>query len=166
MLSLSLRCNSDSESMHISRKVARQFGQSYQWRIQTIEVTKENLSVWTKGSAYPPSGSEVLRVPFQLQLPLDVEPSCQFAGFYKKGHIAYFVEAVGVRKGMLTSNRRSMRPFAVVPNDPVGATLRAALQAGWRGQFDTHRRCEKIRKGIWGGYANVEIEVRCITKLE
>ena len=141
------------------RKVARQFGQSYQWRYQQIELARENVSVWTKGSAYPPSGSEILRIPFQLQLPLDVQPSFHMSGFYKKGVVGYFVEAVGVRKGILVNNRRIVKPLAVVPNDPSGAVLRESLQVGWTGVFDTVERFEKIRKGLWGGYADVKIEV-------
>ena len=142
-----------------SRKVARQYGQTYQVHTQRIEVARENVSIWTKGTAYPPNGSEVLRIPFTLQLPLDVQPSCQYSGVYKKANVAYFIEVVGVRPGFLTSNRRVMRPFAVVPNDPTGLSLRETLQAGWTGKRDTTRRTGSIRRGIWGGYADVKMEV-------
>lgn len=143
----------------VPSKVARQLGQTYQWRVQRIEVARENVSVWTKGTAYPEQGSEVLRLPFQLQLPVDVQPSCQFSGVYKKAYVAYFLEVVGVRTGVLSANRRVMRPFAVVPNDISGANLRCSLQSGWTGAYDTLERFEKIRRGLWGGYADVEMEV-------
>ena len=121
--------------------MARQniFGQSYQlrWQQQEIELVKENVSVWTKGSAYPPSGSDILRVPFQLQLPLNIQPSFEMSSFYKEGFIGYFVEVIGSRRGVLVPNRRIVRPFAVVTSDPEGVSLRESLLAGWTGAVGT-----------------------------
>lgn len=51
-----------------------------------------------------------------------------------------------------------MRTFAVVPVDPIGVTVRASLQAGWTGAWDTTQRMSSIRRGIWGGYADVKME--------
>lgn len=142
--------------------MARQFGQTYVVRTESIEVARETVPLWTKGSAYPPTGSQVLRIPFVLQLPLNVQPSCQYSGAYKKGNVGYFVEVVGVRPGFLSLNRRAMRPFAVVPNDPAGLALRNSLQAGWTGARNTIRRTDSIRRGIWGGYADVKLEVSAL----
>ncbi len=127
---------------------------------QRIEVARQNVSIWRKGRAYPPSDSDVLRIPFQLQLPLNVPPSCQYSGGHKKANIGYFVEVVGVRPGLLSSNRRMLRPFAVVPPDPAGVAIRASLQANWiGGACNTIRRTNNIRQGIWGDYSKVKLEV-------
>ncbi|KAI0783742.1 hypothetical protein C8Q75DRAFT_725249, partial [Abortiporus biennis] len=123
-------------------------------------IVKENISLWTKGSAYPPADSQILRLPFQFQLPYDVQPSCEFTGLYKYARVGYSVEAVGVRQGVLHLNRRIERPFSVVAPDSAGSPTRNALLVGWLGDWNTIERSDKIRRGLWGGYADVRMELK------
>jgi len=141
-------------------KVARNYYNQYHERRERIETARENVSVWTRGSAFPPPGSQVLRVPFQFELPIDVQPSCQYSGFYKHAHVGYSIEAVGVRPGKFIFNRRVMKPFPVVAPDAAGAGIKRSLTPMWCGDWTSIKRSDNIRRGLWGGYSNVKMELQ------
>ena len=62
-----------------------------------------------------------------------------------------------MRKGILNFNKRHCLPLTIVPKDEYGAQIRKASDArGWK----PYSKEEKIRKGLWGEYSKVTVEVR------
>lgn len=116
------------------------------------------LSVWTRGSAFPPPGSHFLILPFQFELPYGLPPSIVQAVIGGKADIVYKVEAIGVRSAVLHSNLRTSLHIAVVPPDPNGIQLRSNLEAGWNGHWTTATEHKKMRRDFWGAYAEVKME--------
>lgn len=144
----------------VTREVSEGVVASYVVETERIETVRENVVVWTKGSAWPLTGEGVLRLPFEFLLPLNAQPSCKYSGVAREGDVSYFIEAVGVRSGLLSRNRRVSKPFAVVPPDPTGLELRKSLLSGWSGPLNTISKSKNIRRGIWGSYAEIKAEVR------
>ena len=133
---------------------------------ETIRLAHEDRALWARSSGtYPPAGSDMLRIPFSFTLPSQLPPSFQYRGIGQSGTIRYALTAVGVRKGLLSLNKRHCHPLAVVPKDQLGKRLKADLAVhGWK----TFSKEERIRKGLWGEYSKVTVEVRlafCLTFL-
>ncbi|KAI0638684.1 hypothetical protein C8Q77DRAFT_1154294 [Trametes polyzona] len=132
--------------------------------IQKIELVRDDVSVWSKGGAYPLSGSDVLRIPFRFHLPSNLYPSCHYTKYGQRGKIRYAVSAVGVRPGALKFNRRVNAPIALVPKDTQGAALRekliAAASTGIPLPWRTELKEEKMRRGLWGDYATAQVELK------
>ena len=63
---------------------------------------------------------------------------------------------------MLNANRNHVVPIAVLPRDEVGVRVKEGSVRGEVHGWQTKRKEEKIRKGLWGEYATVEVEVRHI----
>ena len=123
---------------------------------------REDTSLWTPGSAYPPPGSDTLRVPFTFKLPESLPPSFHYGGFTRgqSGNIRYSLTAVGVRKGALNLNKRHRIPLAVLPRDETGAALKAEHAThGWK----SFTKEDSIRRGLWGDYSKVHVEVSVLT---
>ncbi|KAI0650969.1 hypothetical protein C8Q79DRAFT_1007179 [Trametes meyenii] len=121
-------------------------------------------SLWSRGSAQYPSGSRTVRVPFRLEVPLDAPPSFKYSSLMKNGSgsIRYAVTAVGVRPGALHVNRRARVTLALVPKDLVGLSVRERLSAlgdGQISQWRTESKEEKIRRGLWGDYSTVQVQL-------
>ncbi|KAJ3558004.1 hypothetical protein NM688_g1165 [Phlebia brevispora] len=137
-------------------QITRQQGDSTLTRRQRIELLRSTVSVWKRGSAYPPPGTDILRIPFRFNLiPSQTLPSCLFTSYRRSGRIVYSVEVVGVRSG-LHFNKRLSNALSVVPPDAAGAAISQKLRSGevpsWRSiRFNKH-----VRRGIWGEYSNVE----------
>ncbi|KAI0364608.1 hypothetical protein BV20DRAFT_974262 [Pilatotrama ljubarskyi] len=131
---------------------------------EAVHLVRDDASLWARGTAYPPPGSDTLRIPFRLQLPPQLPPSFHYSGVSKLASVMYSVTAVGVRPGAFSLNRRVRQPLAIIPKeDGHGvrareqlATLAATrVEPSWR----TQRQEEKMRRGLWGDYSTVE--VRC-----
>ncbi|KAI0737846.1 hypothetical protein C8Q80DRAFT_1114565 [Daedaleopsis nitida] len=124
---------------------------------ETIRLARGNVSLWSRSAgAYPSPGSDVLRVPFAFTLPAQLPPSFHYGAYNQAATVRYSLTAVGVRKGLLTLNKRHRVPLAVLPQDEIGAKIRAKGDMhGWR----TFRKEERIRKGFWGEYSKVEVEL-------
>ncbi|KAI0355530.1 hypothetical protein OH77DRAFT_1425040 [Trametes cingulata] len=132
---------------------------------QTIHLVRDDASIWTRGTVYPLPGSDTLRVPFCLQLPPDLPPSFHYRAGDKSASIMYSVTAVGVRPGAFHFNRRVRQPLALVQKaDGAGIKAREELatlaSTGAEPTWRTGSQEEKIRRGLWGDYATVE--VRCL----
>ncbi len=128
--------------------------------IETIPLVRDDLSIWSRGGAYPPPGSNTLRVPFSFTLPEQLPPSFHVRKFDPKGDVRYSLSAVGVRKGLLNLNKRHVVPLAILPKDELGAELKAAHAThGWK----TFQKEDRIRKGLWGDYSKVHVEVRVVS---
>ncbi|KAI0741772.1 hypothetical protein C8Q80DRAFT_1110257 [Daedaleopsis nitida] len=120
-----------------------------------VRLTGEDTSLWSRGGAYPQPGSHTLRCPFKFTLPPEVPPSFHYASRSYGANVRYSVTAVGVRKGRRI-NKRHQVTFAVLPLDKVGARIKAAGEThGWK-KFN---REERIRKGLFGEYSKVEVEL-------
>ncbi|KAI0665732.1 hypothetical protein C8Q78DRAFT_985738 [Trametes maxima] len=131
---------------------------------EDIDLVRDDAVLWSQGSCYPAPDEHILRVPFRLQLPPDLPPSFQYGGFMKAGRasVRYSVTAVGVRPGALQLNRRVRIPLALVPKDENAHRARAkftALAAGDEGKWRTDSKEEKIRRGLWGDYATVQVQL-------
>ncbi|KAI0364559.1 hypothetical protein BV20DRAFT_1125540 [Pilatotrama ljubarskyi] len=131
---------------------------------ETIRLVRDDASLWARGTAYPPPGSDTLRVPFRFQLPPHLPPSFQYRGATASASVMYSITAVGVRPGTLSFNRRIRQPLAIVQKDDgpgiIARKQLATLAAtGEEPSWRTELKEEKIRRGLWGDYATVE--VRC-----
>jgi len=127
---------------------------------EEIFLVREETSVWTRGSAYPPPDSHVLRIPFSFTLPHHTPPSCDYSAIDGRAVVRYIIEAVGVRPGALRMNKRVFRSIAVLPADPAGARIRSALRLGWTGGWASVTKEKQIRASLFGGHAIVKLEVR------
>ncbi|TFK85458.1 hypothetical protein K466DRAFT_601153 [Polyporus arcularius HHB13444] len=124
--------------------------------IETIPLVRDDLSIWSRGGAYPLPGSNTLRVPFSFTLPEQLPPSFHVRRFDPKGDVRYSLSAVGVRKGLLNLNKRHVVPLAILPKDELGAELKAAHAThGWK----SFQKEDRIRKGLWGDYSKVHVEL-------
>lgn len=79
--------------------------------------------------------------------------------------VSYIVVAVGVREGTFHRNRRVAQKISVVPPDPSGAQVRGPLLEGWNGRWECVKAEDKIRRGIWGGYGTVQVQVCLLSSL-
>ncbi|KAH9836124.1 uncharacterized protein C8Q71DRAFT_67139 [Rhodofomes roseus] len=124
---------------------------------EDILLVYESKSLW-KRERYPPAGTHFLRIPFNLELPADVPPSCYVSTGGTVVRVDYKVEAIGVRSSMLRLHEKVDCSFKVVTSDAVGAPLRAKLKGGWQGPWATKTARRRIRKGLWGAHADVQLE--------
>ncbi|RPD67562.1 hypothetical protein L226DRAFT_529889 [Lentinus tigrinus ALCF2SS1-7] len=123
---------------------------------ETIPLIHSSLDLWTQGSAYPPPGTDILHLPFRFRLPDTLPPSFHYHTRVTSAYVLYELAAVGVRPGMFQFNRRLRMPLAVVPKDTMGGRLRDSMSSlGWR----KGEKVEKIRKGLWGDYSTVQVEL-------
>ncbi|KAI0355527.1 hypothetical protein OH77DRAFT_333492 [Trametes cingulata] len=131
-------------------------------RSNFIQLVRDDASVWTRGTVYPPPDSDIIRVPFRLQLPPGLPPSFHYSARPAKASVIYSLTAVGVRPGAFKSNRRIQQPLAVVPRDDVGVNVREQLAAlaaaGAEPPWRTEVKQKRIRRGIWGDYATVKVQ--------
>ncbi|KAI0364602.1 hypothetical protein BV20DRAFT_1125507 [Pilatotrama ljubarskyi] len=131
---------------------------------EAIHLVRDDVSLWARGTAYPPPGSDTLRIPFRLQLPPQLPPSFQYRGPAENASVMYSVTAVGVRPGAFSFNRRIRQPLAIVQKDDgPGIRAREELAAiaatGAEPSWRTEWKEEKMRRGLWGDYSTAE--VRC-----
>ncbi|KAL1944374.1 hypothetical protein VTO73DRAFT_3559 [Trametes versicolor] len=132
-------------------------------QIETLHIVRDDASLWCRGGAYPPPGSDVLRIPFRLQLPPYIPPSFQHSERAREGSVRYSVTAVGVRPGIFQFNRRICVPMAVVPFDAAGVAVRESLTAtvasGAEVDWKMAWREVKIRRGLWGDKSTVDVQL-------
>ncbi|KAI0793699.1 hypothetical protein C8Q74DRAFT_1445288 [Fomes fomentarius] len=124
-----------------------------------VRLVDADIPLWTRGSVYPTPDSDLLRVPFRFILPSHLPPSFHYAATTETAKIRYGLTAVGVRKGVLNANRKHVVPLAVVPQDAVGLRVKEGSGRGVVHGWRTKRKEERIRKGLWGDYAKVEVEI-------
>ncbi|KAI0691289.1 hypothetical protein C8T65DRAFT_745494 [Cerioporus squamosus] len=138
----------------IEGEVEIQFRDLQEENVEEVQLRLRGTS--KTGGAYPPAGSDVLRVPFSLTLPEQLPPSFRIRVFGSTGDIRYALSAVGVRKGFLNVKKRHVVPLAVVPKDELGAQLKAEPAThGWK----SFQKEDRIRKGFWGDYSKVHVEL-------
>ena len=124
---------------------------------ETIDLANDYVCVWTRSGPFPLPGSDPVRVPFRLIIPERIPPSFSYWTIFEGTHVRYSVAAVGVRKGALTLNKKHLIPLPILPRDDAGAAVKDAYASyGWK----TFTAEDKIRKGLWGDYSKVHVEVR------
>lgn len=127
---------------------------------QTEWLVRDDLMLWTPGSAFPAPDTHVLRLPFTFQLPDTLPPSFHYIGGGIMGRIGYSVEVVGHRPGRFTRNRRVGCVFPLLPvADPLDVSTRMDLLSGWNGNWKKIEVGKDIRQGLFGQYSHVEIEI-------
>ncbi|KAL1944373.1 hypothetical protein VTO73DRAFT_3558 [Trametes versicolor] len=133
--------------------------------IKTVPLVRDDASVWSQGGAYPPPGSNTIRIPFRFLLPPDLPPSFHYSRYGRKGAVRYAVTAVGTRPSTFSLNRRVHAPLAIIPKDsPQGVALREKLAlmaaTGAECEWRKERKEEKMRRGLWGDYATAQVELQ------
>jgi len=144
----------------VNAKTASQVSHQYVEYQEKIEIVHEDVTIWTRASAYPPPETNLLTLPFQFHLPIDSLPSAHYQGWYKSGTVRYTVEAVGVRKRPSQVNRRVKHVFAVLPADPAGFQDLLLLKAGWTGPWSLTEKTRQLRRGLWGEYSTAKVQVK------
>ena len=108
--------------------------------------------------AFPPTHAHVLKLPFRFVLPSLLPPSCESSPPNHSAVVAYSIEVVGLRSG-LHLNKRITQSLSILPHNALGAQLRDTLRLGWAGETRSIGFSKKVRKGIWGDYADVLVNV-------
>ncbi|PIL37736.1 hypothetical protein GSI_01430 [Ganoderma sinense ZZ0214-1] len=121
------------------------------------------FSVWTRGSAYPQPGTDILHLPFRFPLPDGLPPSFHFRTWEVTSSVLYAIDTTGVRRGKFKANRKVHMPIMVLPKDDVGVGVRMGLGEGaGPGSYTRWKNVwaeEKIRKGFWGEHATARVMV-------
>ncbi|KAJ3558003.1 hypothetical protein NM688_g1164 [Phlebia brevispora] len=137
-------------------KITKQIGDAAVTKRRRVELVRDTISLWCRGSGYPPAGSDILKLPFRFTLsPTEALPSCHYTGFHKSGRVMYNVEVVGVRSGWRL-NKRLSNALAVLPPDKAGAELSRNMRLGEIPPWRSIKFQKSIRRGIWGEFSNVE----------
>ncbi|EIN12606.1 hypothetical protein PUNSTDRAFT_49905 [Punctularia strigosozonata HHB-11173 SS5] len=126
-----------------------------------VELIRADIPLWERDQTSPQTGT--LTFPFDYQLPSRLLPSFHAKGGNGYGNITYFVEVVGSRPGLLHRSRRVRSLFSVLP---VGSRehdeVRRSLTRGWGAAmpWKACTRSKSIREGVWGGYSQVDVNLR------
>lgn len=126
---------------------------------EDILLVYESKVLWKRGEHNSAAGTHSLRIPFSFKLPADIPPSCYVSVGGTTVRADYKVQAIGVRSG-LHRNEKVEYGLKVFTPDDVGAPIKARLKGGWPGPWATKTARRRIRKGLWGSHADVQIEVR------
>lgn len=127
----------------------------------TKDLAHDDKILWTQAEGrYPPAGSNILRLPFEFQIPRDAASSFHTEDYRQEATISYGIEVVADRPGILRFNRRLGSVFPVLSM----ATREEAedafrLRQGWNGEWKTVERSEEIRKHLWGERSSVQAQV-------
>ena len=128
------------------------------------QILSSLFFVWTRGSAYPPPGTDILRLPFRFPLPDGLPPSFHFHTWEINSSVLYAIDTTGVRRGKFKVNKKIHTPIMALPKDDVGVGVRMGLGEGvGPGSYTRWKNVwaeEKIRKGLWGEHATARVMVR------
>ncbi|PIL37737.1 hypothetical protein GSI_01431 [Ganoderma sinense ZZ0214-1] len=130
------------------------------------ELVSLRTSLWKRGSAYPPPGSHVLRLPFRFRLPSDPKllPSIPSNAGSESASIKYYVEVIAHRPTVLfgAEDKTMRRQLTVVSRGDPGlcASIRSlrGLSAEGGPTWKTVHKEKKMRRGIWGEYSTARVE--------
>ncbi|KAI0328198.1 hypothetical protein GY45DRAFT_1326611 [Cubamyces sp. BRFM 1775] len=132
---------------------------------ETVDLVQDSVTPWVNGTMYPPPGQDILRIPFRMSLPPKLPPNFEYHALGKEAYVRYALVAVCERSssaGVLQRDRNIYIPLAVAQRDKLGTATKEKLEAISAGRIDawrTHRVEEKIRKGLWGDYATVRVNL-------
>ncbi|KAJ8482999.1 hypothetical protein ONZ51_g4996 [Trametes cubensis] len=131
----------------------------------TVHLVQDCITPWVHGTMYPPASQDVLRIPFRITLPPNLPPNFEYHDLAKEAYVRYTLVTVCVRSpsaGVLQRDRRIYVPLAIAQRNDMGIVIKDKLGAISAGRLDawrTHRVEEKIRKGFWGDYATVRVNL-------
>ncbi|KAH9884972.1 hypothetical protein C8Q73DRAFT_348094 [Cubamyces lactineus] len=131
----------------------------------TVHLVQDSITPWVHSTMYPPPGQDVLCIPFRITLPPNLPPNFEYHDLAKEAYVRYTLVAVCVRSpsaGVLQRDRHIYVPLAVAQRNEMGITIKeklAAISARRLDAWRTHRVEEKIRKGFWGDYATVRVNL-------
>lgn len=146
-------------TLMICRRIKRQQGKNAVTKRETVDLIRQDLTLWTRGSAYPPAGTDILRLPFRFVLnPSQPLPSACFDAYRLNADVVYCIETVGVRTG-LRFNKRLSLPLSVLPPDTNGAALSQELRSGAVPSWRNFEFKKDVRRGIWGAHSKVHVIV-------
>ncbi|KAJ6514121.1 hypothetical protein DFH09DRAFT_1374056 [Mycena vulgaris] len=126
------------------------------------ELFKFTQLVWTNSSTIP-NPSDTVEAPFHCRLPESLPPTFAFNDSGLKATTEYSIKVVGTRTetGVFNSNQRLVRTFTVFPAaSPAELSAKKELQSGWGGAWRTVSHTQKLRRGMFGGYARVHAEFK------
>ncbi|KAJ7066306.1 hypothetical protein C8F01DRAFT_1346526 [Mycena amicta] len=144
-------------SIHTS--ITRSGGPTVTTDEQTVVLFHKTF-LWTQGSTYSESCSNILSVPFEFTLPSDLPPSFHYADSSCHATIGYSLEVVGERSGLFRSDRCIRRAISVLPAaTPAQLVAKELLLQGSNLPCRTYAREEKLRRGFWHDHACVRATV-------
>ncbi|KAK7057663.1 arrestin-N domain-containing protein [Favolaschia claudopus] len=142
-------------------KITTGSGQSRREHLETLILFNEKLTLWERGTTFPPPGSHILPCSFQFTLPDTAPPSFHCEAYHRKATISYALEVVGRRPGLFRFNRNIRRPISVIPAASQAQLLvTESLRQGWSGRYRNWTNEEKLRQGIWGDYSHARVELK------
>ncbi|TFY53331.1 hypothetical protein EVJ58_g9511 [Rhodofomes roseus] len=128
---------------------------------KNIDFLQHILPVWKRGQAYPPPGSDVLPLPFNIPLRPDLPPSASLHARRLRGSIKYTLHAIGDRPGLLKFNKEVKQYVTVQPNGTVSEPVQTRLgNHDWDGPWTTIRASKHVSKYVlWGEHADVDVRL-------
>ncbi|KAM5542523.1 hypothetical protein V8D89_003982 [Ganoderma adspersum] len=128
------------------------------------ELVSVKQSLWKRGSAYPPPGSHILRVPFRFHLPSDpkIVPSVFWNEWHHFVSIVYYVEVSALRSKTFFADDKKIRERLVVVSrgDPIlCAHIRSLNELDGGPTWKAAHTEQPMRRGLWGEYSTARVEV-------
>lgn len=127
------------------------------------QILSSVFSLWTRGSAYPQLGTDVLHFPFRFLLPDGLPLSFNFHALEITSAVSYTIDSVGVRRCKLRISKKFHTPVAALPKDDAGVRVRMRLrESATREPYTEWKNVwaeEKIRNGFRDKHATVRIMV-------
>ncbi|TFY64775.1 hypothetical protein EVJ58_g2393 [Rhodofomes roseus] len=133
-------------------------GDSEKSESRSINFVYHKVPIGTRGQAYPSPGSDVLTLPFQLPLGVDLPPSFTANVRRLRLVVRYKLHVTGERPGLLKHNKEIKRSITIQPNDTVSEVVQTHLGVGWDGPWTAIRASERISRYVmWGEHADVDV---------
>jgi hypothetical protein len=127
--------------------------------ILNVQLLRVDQQIWDNFNS--PQNLQILTCPFSIQLPSGLPPSFHYSSGSLTAAVSYSISVVGARHGVFHANRRIRQIFSVVPSATAyELNAREALRQGWNGPWKPIVNNRKMRRGIFGDYADAKVEVR------
>ncbi|KAM5537692.1 hypothetical protein V8D89_008641 [Ganoderma adspersum] len=81
------------------------------------------FSLWSRGSAYPEPGTDILRLPFRFLLPDGLPPSFHFHVWEVTSVLLYTIDTIGVRLCKFKENKKVHTLIIALPKDDAGVSI-------------------------------------------
>ncbi|KAJ7834380.1 hypothetical protein B0H14DRAFT_2798611 [Mycena olivaceomarginata] len=131
--------------------------ETYQ-KSQTVPLLRVDQQIWDNFNS--PQNLQILTCPFSIQLPSGLPPSFHYSSGSLTAAVSYSISVVGARHGVFHANRRIRQIFSVVPSATAyELNAREALRQGWNGPWKPIVNNRKMRRGIFGDYADAKVEL-------
>ncbi|KAK7044547.1 arrestin-N domain-containing protein, partial [Favolaschia claudopus] len=127
---------------------------SYQQVLPLFEPFTQSLWLSSNSS----ESTDVVSYPFRFTIPENVPPSFYYSN---SATVRYWLEVVGTRRrGVYHRTRRVQRVFLVLPAATESQLQQVkTMRQGWPGPWKQMSTEDKIRRGIWGDYSHVSVNL-------